>query len=127
MKAVNSPASTIYGSAKQVMTKLGHWVGDVDLTVSHMDDFDVVLGLNFMRVAKAIAVPSASCLLFSGDRPCVVPATILPRSGKKIISALQFKKGIKQGEPSYIVMSVCKEDGSSEGVPSGVETVLKEY
>ncbi|OMP05490.1 hypothetical protein COLO4_08814 [Corchorus olitorius] len=61
-----------------------------------------------MTVAKAIPVPSASCLLFLGDRLCVVPATILPRSGKKIISALQFKKGIKRGEPSYIVMPVCK-------------------
>ncbi|OMP06734.1 hypothetical protein COLO4_07941 [Corchorus olitorius] len=77
-----------------------------------------------MTVAKAIPVPSASCLLFLGDLPCVVPATILPRSGKKIISELQFKKGIKRGEPSYIVMPVCKENGSSDGVPSAVETVL---
>ncbi|OMP10843.1 hypothetical protein COLO4_04228 [Corchorus olitorius] len=53
-----------------------------------------------MAVAKAIPVPSASCLLFLGDRPCVVPATILPRSGKKIIPALQFMKRIKRGEPS---------------------------
>ncbi|OMO75693.1 reverse transcriptase [Corchorus capsularis] len=72
-------------------------------------------------------VPSASCLLFLGDRPCLVPATILPRSGKRIISALQFKKGTKRGEPSYIVMPVCKEDGPSGGVPSAVEVVLKEY
>ncbi|OMO68706.1 Aspartic peptidase, DDI1-type [Corchorus capsularis] len=52
MKAVNSPASTICGSAKRVMTKLGHWEGDVDLTVSPMDDFDVILGLDFMKVLK---------------------------------------------------------------------------
>ncbi|OMO83321.1 hypothetical protein COLO4_22598 [Corchorus olitorius] len=34
MKAVNSAASTICGSAKRVMTKLGLWEGSVDLTVS---------------------------------------------------------------------------------------------
>ena len=48
MKAVNSPASAICGSSKNVMTKLGPWEGGINFTVSPMDDFDVVLGLDFM-------------------------------------------------------------------------------
>ncbi|XP_022745098.1 uncharacterized protein LOC111295720 [Durio zibethinus] len=93
MKAVNSPAFAISGSSKNVMTKLGPWEGKVDITVSPMDDFDVVIGLDFMMLAQAIPIPAASCLLFLGEQPCVVPATILPKNGKKMISALQFKKG----------------------------------
>ena len=126
MKAVNSPAFAICGSSKKVMTKLGPWEGGIDFTVSPMDDFDVVLGLDFMTMAQAIPVPAASCLLFLGERPCVVPTTILPRSGK-IISALQFKKGIKRGEPSYVAMPICKEGTGLELVPEGICKVLEEF
>ena len=80
-----------------MMTKLGPWEGGINFTVSPMDVFDVVLGLDFMIAAQGIPIPAASCLLFLGERLCVVPTTILPRSGKKILYALQFKKGVKKG------------------------------
>ena len=88
MKAVNSPASTISGSSKNVMIELGPWEGGINFMISLMNDFDVVLGLDFMIAAQAIPIFTISCLLFFGERPCVVPTTILPKSGKKIISAL---------------------------------------
>ena len=51
MKAVNSLASVINGSSKNVMTKLGPWEEGINFMVSPMDDFDVVLGLDFMIAA----------------------------------------------------------------------------
>ena len=92
-----------------------------------MDDFDVVLGLDFMIVAQAIPIPAASCLLFLGERPCVVPTTILPRSGKKILFALQFKKRVKRDEPFYVVMSMFKKGNNSDLVPDGVKRVLQKF
>ncbi|GMI86476.1 hypothetical protein HRI_002316900 [Hibiscus trionum] len=93
MKAVNSAAATICGSVKGVKARLGSWEGSVDFTVFPMDDFDVVLGIDFMRKAQVIPVPVASCLVFLGDCPGVVSTTFLPRSGNKMLSAMQFKKG----------------------------------
>ena len=52
---------------------------------------------------------------------------ILPRSGKKIISALQFKKGIKRGKPSYVVMPMYKDETNSDPMPDGVKRVLQEF
>ena len=57
----------------------------------------------------------------------MAPTTILPRSEKKIISALQFKKGVKRGEPSYVVMPMFKEENSSDPMSDGVKRVLQEF
>ncbi|KAE8689381.1 putative amine oxidase [Hibiscus syriacus] len=83
MKAVNSATSTICGGVKRVSIKLGSWEGSVDFTVSHMDDFDVVLGLNFMMAA--------------------------------------------QGEPSFLVFPISKEDDNLGTVPKNVQEVLRDF
>ena len=127
MKVVNSPTSAICGSSKNMMTKLGPWEGGINFTVSPMDVFDVALGLNFMIVAQVISILAASCLLFLRERSSVVPTTILPMSGKKIQSALQFKKGVKKGQPSYVVMPMFKDKTNSNLVPDGVKRVLQEF
>ena len=54
----------------------------------------------------------------------MAPTTILPRSEKKIISALQFKKGVKRGEPSYVVIPMFKKGNNSNPVPNGEKRVL---
>ncbi|XP_039053116.1 uncharacterized protein LOC120195059 [Hibiscus syriacus] len=127
MKAVNSATSMICGGVKRVSIKLGSWEGSVDFTVSHMDDFDVVLGLDFMMASQVIPVPASSCLMFMGEQPCVVPATILPRPGKKILSAIQFKRGVKKGEPSFLVFPISKEDDNLGMVPRNVKEVLRDF
>ncbi|GJX55553.1 putative retrotransposon gag domain, aspartic peptidase domain protein, partial [Tanacetum coccineum] len=48
IKAVNSPAKAIHGVAKDVRAKIGEWEGMIDLSVVPMDDFKVVLGLEFL-------------------------------------------------------------------------------
>ncbi|GJX87503.1 putative retrotransposon gag domain, aspartic peptidase domain protein, partial [Tanacetum coccineum] len=48
IKAVNSLAKAIHGVAKDVRAKIGEWEGMIDLSVVPMDDFKVVLGLEFL-------------------------------------------------------------------------------
>ncbi|KAE8676551.1 hypothetical protein F3Y22_tig00111584pilonHSYRG00153 [Hibiscus syriacus] len=83
MKAVNSAALTICGGMKRVNIKLGSWEGSVDFTVSHMDDFDVVLGLDFMMAA--------------------------------------------QGEPSFLVFPISKEDDNPGTVPKNIQELLRDF
>ncbi|GMI96361.1 hypothetical protein like AT1G18070 [Hibiscus trionum] len=56
-----------------------------------MDDFDVVLGMDFMVSATVIPAPSAKCVMFQGGRPGVVGAELLSRGSKKS-SAMQLRK-----------------------------------
>ena len=74
MKAVNSIALPIVGLVKRTTIKLGGWRGPVDFVVVKMDDFDVVLGMEFLLEHQVIPMPSAKCLVITGSFPTVVQA-----------------------------------------------------
>ena len=49
MKTVNSPPMGILGIAEKVDTTLGEWTGKVDFTIVRIDDYEAVLGMEFMK------------------------------------------------------------------------------
>ncbi|KAJ7957699.1 Retrovirus-related Pol polyprotein from transposon gypsy [Quillaja saponaria] len=102
MKVVNSKSLPTAGQAKQVSVKLGTWEGRVDFVVAKIDDFDVVLGMEFMLTHKAIPIPAASSLMIMGEQPAMVPAVIKQLGETKHLSTLQFKKGVKRHEPTFV-------------------------
>ena len=57
IKAVNSSPTLIDGVAHKVDVSIGEWHGQENLTVVTMDDFNVVLGLEFLDKMKAVLVP----------------------------------------------------------------------
>ncbi|TYK11972.1 uncharacterized protein E5676_scaffold177G001560 [Cucumis melo var. makuwa] len=59
MKAVNSIALPIVRLVKRTTIKLGGWKGPVDFVVVKMDDFDVILGMEFLLEHQVIPMPSA--------------------------------------------------------------------
>ncbi|KAJ7971608.1 Gag-asp_proteas domain-containing protein [Quillaja saponaria] len=128
MKAVNSKSSPTARQAKQVSVKLMTWEGRVDFVVAKIDDFDVVLGMEFMLTHKAIPIPAASSLMIMGEQPAMVPAVIKQLGETQHISALQFKKGVKRQEPTFVAVPLVTEDqGDGEPVPPTIQGVLKEY
>ena len=88
MKAVNSKALPTAGLAKQVRVQMGTWEGLIDLIVVKLDDFDVILVMDFLVDKGGIPIPGASSLLLMGDRPAVIGATMRPNSDAKLLSAL---------------------------------------
>ncbi|KAL4363261.1 hypothetical protein GQ457_04G024060 [Hibiscus cannabinus] len=77
LKVVNLVTWAITGSSKKVPTKVRLWEGNIDYTGAPMDDFDAVMGLEFMTSTQAIPLPSMSCLMFQGECPGMVAVTIL--------------------------------------------------
>ena len=69
MKVVNSEALPIVGVSKRVSLKLRTWSGEMDLVVVHMDDFDVVLGMDFLLEHKVIPMPLAKYLVIYQPQP----------------------------------------------------------
>lgn len=57
MKIVYFEALPIVGTVKKASLKLGGWRGDVDLVLIRMDDFDVVLVIEFLLEYIVIPVP----------------------------------------------------------------------
>ncbi|KAK3014253.1 hypothetical protein RJ639_008469 [Escallonia herrerae] len=88
VKAINSAAQPVAGIARSVLIKIGPYEGRTNFSVVIMDDFKLILGLEFLRDTKATVMPCTNSLAMLGNKPCVIP-TISPRAGERSISALQ--------------------------------------
>ncbi|KAA0036510.1 uncharacterized protein E6C27_scaffold17875G00010 [Cucumis melo var. makuwa] len=117
MKAVNSIALPIVGLVKRTTIKLGGWRGPVDFVVVKMDDFDVVLGMEFLLEHQVIPMPSAKCLAITGSFPTVVQADIRQPNGFRMISAMQLDGSRAQEEPLSVEILLGALEKSGETVP----------
>lgn len=100
---MNAAARRLGGVAKDVDMVLGAWKGPVDFSVAPMDDFQVVLGMDFMRKVSAVVMPSFnSVCIFNKDSPCMISGTSGPKAEAKQLSAMQVAKGAKRGEPTFL-------------------------
>ncbi|KAA0034900.1 uncharacterized protein E6C27_scaffold103G00280 [Cucumis melo var. makuwa] len=109
MKVVNFVALPIVGLVKQTTIKLGGWKGPVDFVVVKMDDFDVVLGMEFLLEHQVTPMPSARCLVITGSFPTVVQADIRQPNGFKMISTMQLEKSPAQEEPPSVALGKLEE------------------
>ncbi|CAL9120466.1 unnamed protein product, partial [Musa textilis] len=129
MKAVNSEAKRISGLAKGVSIKIGSWSGRTNMMAVPLDDFQVILGMEFMHAAKLVPMPFLdSICLMGGDNPCVVSVTRRGTQDPQQLSALQLKKGVRKGELTFVAaMKLETLDGGARKEPAAVANVLKEF
>ncbi|GJS21720.1 hypothetical protein Tco_0450352 [Tanacetum coccineum] len=130
IKAVNSLAKPIQGVAKDVRANIREWEGTIDLSVVPMDDFKVVLGLEFLDRVRAFPMPFANSLcILDGGKTFMVSTDRDAKSRAKNLSALQFKKGLNKNEPCYLAVTRLETDEglSKIEVPKVIEWVLDEF
>ncbi|CAM8882847.1 unnamed protein product [Rhodiola kirilowii] len=96
-----------------------------------MDDFKVILGLDFHDQVKVFSVPfnNTMCIL-DGNKACIMPITRCSPNNIKLLSAIQFKKGVRRDEESYL--AILKEYDDEEitcqvEIPKEVAAVLEEF
>ncbi|KAA0065444.1 reverse transcriptase [Cucumis melo var. makuwa] len=92
-----------------------------------MDDFDVVLGMEFLLQHKFIPMPLAQCLVVTSSNSTVVQAKIKQLSGVRMISVLQLKNGFSREEPTFMAISLVDEQIEIGTVPVEIRKVLNEY
>ena len=123
MKSVNSKAKPILGVAEQVEAKLGDWEGKMNFTAVNMDDFNLVLGLEFLRTSKAVVMPHLNSLLVAGGQTCLVRSTGTPTKTKekgRFLSAMRvmepLRKATSQIPPR--IRNKRQDASSSQAAPS---------
>lgn len=110
MKVVNSPVNPIAGTALGVRVTFGIWSGKLDLSIMPMDDFKMILGIEFFHQVHALPLPTMNSLsIIDGSMTCMVPAE-RSKIEDKMLSALQFKKGFLK-DPSFLVFIQELNDG----------------
>ncbi|KAL0385689.1 UNVERIFIED_CONTAM: hypothetical protein Sradi_2963200 [Sesamum radiatum] len=85
VKAINSAAQPIAGVAKSVLIKVGPFEGKTNLSVVVMDDFKLILGLDFLWDTRTAVLPHVDSLMMMGAKPCVIP-TLAGRTGERNLS-----------------------------------------
>jgi hypothetical protein len=66
-KTINAGVERVIGVAKDISLKLGDWCRRTSFTIVPMDNFEVVLGQEFMRKEKETPIPHMNSLaIFSG-------------------------------------------------------------
>ncbi|KAF2294589.1 hypothetical protein GH714_012849 [Hevea brasiliensis] len=74
LKAVNSTPNPIHGVARDAKVHIGDWHGTLDFFVVSMDDYQCMLGVEFMDQAKVIPMIFANSMCITeGGGTCVVP------------------------------------------------------
>ncbi|KAK3042696.1 hypothetical protein RJ639_000754 [Escallonia herrerae] len=127
VKAINSAAQPVAGIAKSILIKIGPYEGRTNFSVVIMDDFKLILGLEFLRDTKTTVMPCTNSLAMLGNKPCVIP-TISPRAGWRSISTLQLKRGLKRDETTFLAMLRWDEIEEVSGpLPKEVKVILNDF
>ncbi|KAI4313236.1 hypothetical protein L6164_026229 [Bauhinia variegata] len=98
IKAVNLKAKLTMGIAKAVNVKIGDWQGELDFTVIPMDDFKVALRLAFFFKNYTFPIPAVNSLVILVAKTIRVIPLKLMEKAKPMLSAMQFKKGLRNDE-----------------------------
>ncbi|KAK2981476.1 hypothetical protein RJ640_021917 [Escallonia rubra] len=127
VKAINSAAQPVAGIARSVLIKIGPYEERTNFSVVIMDDFKLILGLEFLSDMKTTVVPCTNSLAMLGSKPCVIP-TVSPRARERSISALQLKKGLKWDKTTYLAMLRWDEIEEVSGpLPKEVKFILNDF
>ncbi|KAK2967355.1 hypothetical protein RJ640_026369 [Escallonia rubra] len=132
LKSVNTNAKPLQGAARQVEMCLGSWRGLVDFSVAPMDDFKVVIGLDFLRQVNALVSPYSNAVhIMEKGVSCVVPTSVGTSNATTLasmqLSAMQIVKGVKKGEATYLAALKMEDHvgDSTEPLPREIEEVLE--
>ncbi|KAK5811382.1 hypothetical protein PVK06_026712 [Gossypium arboreum] len=80
--------------------QIDKWKGKKDFKVLHLDDYDYVLDLNFLKKVNALLVPFEDCIsiLDTRQQQCVMSVIQDLRGGTKVLSAIQLAEDIHCGK-----------------------------
>ncbi|KAG7547901.1 Retrotransposon gag domain [Arabidopsis suecica] len=74
VKSVNGKAQPLLGFARCVDLRMGTLKGRANFSVIPMDDYGVVIGLDFMRSVGAVPMPSLNSIaILEKDTACMIP------------------------------------------------------
>ena len=129
LKAVNSIAKPSQGVARWVTMKTGSWEGKIDFTVAPMDDFKIVIRMDFLRQVRAVPIPFLrSMAILEEEAPCMVPIITESKAKTPMLSAMQLEKGLKRYEVTYFAtLEEDPIDPMRDTMPVEVKKALDEF
>lgn len=89
LKVVNLEACSIHGVTHEVEMRIVAWKSTMDLSVVLIDDFQVVLGMDFYNNLEVILVPFVNLVyILKKSMPCMISVIQGTKFSSKMLSAL---------------------------------------
>ncbi|XP_059067817.1 uncharacterized protein LOC131858554 [Cryptomeria japonica] len=130
-KAVTAPAQQVSGEIHKEVIRVGLWQGALDLISIGMNEFDLILGQEFLRSTSATVVPHLGCILIlDPNRPSLIP-TMKSMEQDLLLNALSAKQ-VGRGRQEELFLAALIGDwdeGESSGPSntSAIQEVLSEF
>lgn len=97
LKSVNAAAKPLDVVVRGVDIHMGKWRGEVNFSVAPLDDFDVVLGMKFLKQYDIVPLPQHDYVCIMQGGPYMILTVDKPKGGQsqqkantKILSAIQL-------------------------------------
>ncbi|KAL4590921.1 hypothetical protein LXL04_003868 [Taraxacum kok-saghyz] len=97
LKVVNSPYHPILGVSRGLPMKIADWEGTIDVIIVPMDDYRMVLGMDFLNEVRPWTIERDNTMrITKGSTICIVPLE-RSRTKSRILSTLKYEEGHKTG------------------------------
>jgi hypothetical protein len=131
VKEVNSKEKETTGVSSSVHIRLDKWEGRANFIVMPMDDFEVILGKEFLRRMHSVLMPWMDKMVILGEQKAWVVCTTARKSGGKVqlVSALSMKRETRwNGSQIYAtIVGEVQEDGVGMPVPPELTDLLGDF
>ncbi|XP_015084245.1 uncharacterized protein LOC107027655 [Solanum pennellii] len=137
VKTINSKAQVIVGMAYGVSISTGSWVGKHNLMVMPLGEFDIILGIDFLRKFQFVPVPHLDGMMvinekntqfLKGVHPFVKVSKVAKKKDKGILLfAILINKGLKKGDETILAVLIELKPDVTVEVPDCVVELLKQY
>nr|KAJ0226333.1 hypothetical protein LSAT_V11C100003300 [Lactuca sativa] len=101
LNVVNSLSKPILGFAYGVPLKIAGWEGTIDLTVVNMDDYRMVLGMDFLENVRPWSFERDDTMHITKGSIIHIVTLNRKRIGSRILSTMQLDKGLKKSETKF--------------------------
>ena len=104
-------------------------MGKESIEVIPFDDYEFVVGLDFLDRINALLVPFANCLCILDPRcQCIVPVRGETGQAAKVLSAIQLAKGVRKNEETFLAALKLNEAPKEiSNIPPKVLNVLESF
>uniref|UniRef100_A0A803MIN8 RNase H type-1 domain-containing protein n=1 Tax=Chenopodium quinoa TaxID=63459 RepID=A0A803MIN8_CHEQI len=96
-----------------------------------MDDFELVLGMDFLHTSKVVPMPYLGSLLVTSHQLCLLRTHAQAEKGKELkgplLLAMQLKKGMRRNDPMFLATLSMKDEEVIGDIPEVIGELLGEY
>ncbi|KAJ9184907.1 hypothetical protein P3X46_004592 [Hevea brasiliensis] len=126
LKAVNSTPNLVHGVARNVKVRIGDWKGTLDFFVVSMDEYQCVLGVDFVDRVKAIPMLFANSICITeGGGTYMVPVLRGKPSPSKTLATMHMEVQ-KPSSTTTAVVQGKEQHGKGGGTPKSGSKECKE-